>query len=128
MGSLKQIILGEALAEPNMIFFSRIPIYFRITPLSVYITNINLYYSYTLPIQFWSVWMVWLNDKILNDFSVCNPTQITVNQRFFIYEWKSKKQKGKGGKCILSMGRPIQAWLLCPQTSGPFHKNSYDFS
>ena len=38
-GSLKNIILGSADASPNLIF-SRIPIYFYIIPLSVYITNI----------------------------------------------------------------------------------------
>ena len=39
MGILeKNIILGSAYASPNMIFFKD-PIYFRITPLSVYITN-----------------------------------------------------------------------------------------
>ena len=39
MGILeKNIILGSADASPNMIFFKD-PIYFRITPLSVYITN-----------------------------------------------------------------------------------------
>ena len=34
----KNIILGSANASPNMIFLKD-PIYFRITPLSVYITN-----------------------------------------------------------------------------------------
>ena len=39
MGILeKNIILGSANASPTMIFFKD-PIYFRITPLSVYITN-----------------------------------------------------------------------------------------
>ena len=39
MGILeKKFILGSADASPNMIFFKD-PIYFRITPLSVYITN-----------------------------------------------------------------------------------------
>ena len=39
MGILeKNIILGSANASPNMIFFKD-PIYFHITPLSVYITN-----------------------------------------------------------------------------------------
>ena len=38
----KNIILGSADALPNMIFFKD-PIYFRITPLSVYITN-NTWY------------------------------------------------------------------------------------
>ena len=39
MGILeKNIILGSANASPNMTFFKD-PIYFRITPLSVYITN-----------------------------------------------------------------------------------------
>ena len=38
MGILEKNILGSANASPNMIFFKD-PIYFRITPLSVYITN-----------------------------------------------------------------------------------------
>jgi hypothetical protein len=38
MGSLKKFILGSAYASPNIIFFKD-PIYFRNTPLSVYITN-----------------------------------------------------------------------------------------
>ena len=50
MGILEEnIILGSANASPNMIFFKD-PIYFRITPLSVYITN-NMQYGHTLELE-----------------------------------------------------------------------------